>query len=159
MADQLLACGMGHPEVVNGKYHKIEKRPENNWVWSPQGVIDMHRPERWGYLQFSTAKPGEAKFKPDEDWGIRDTLHRAYYAQKHHLQKHKKYATDLKDLGVKLPGQPREPRIHTPRATNCFGPTIRASRAIRSVPMDTCGRSEVMGNKSDGRVRRSESGL
>jgi hypothetical protein len=27
--------------------------PENNWVWSPQGIIDMHVPERWGYLHFS----------------------------------------------------------------------------------------------------------
>ena len=26
---------------------------EDNWVWSPQGVIDMHVPERWGYLHFS----------------------------------------------------------------------------------------------------------
>ncbi len=92
-------------EVVDGKYRKFDKRPEHNWVWSPQGVIDMHRPERWGYLQFSTAKPGEAKFKPDEDWGIRDTLHRAYYAQKQHLLKHGRYATDLKDLAVKLPAQ------------------------------------------------------
>ena len=26
--------------------------PEFNWVWSPQGVIDMHVPEMWGYLYF-----------------------------------------------------------------------------------------------------------
>jgi len=25
---------------------------ENNWVWSPQGIVDMHVPERWGYLRF-----------------------------------------------------------------------------------------------------------
>ncbi len=25
---------------------------EDNWVWSPQGLIDMHVPEHWGYLQF-----------------------------------------------------------------------------------------------------------
>ena len=25
---------------------------EMNWVWSPQGVIDMHRPERWGVVRF-----------------------------------------------------------------------------------------------------------
>ena len=25
---------------------------EDNWVWSPQGIIDMHVPERWGYLDF-----------------------------------------------------------------------------------------------------------
>ena len=26
--------------------------PENNWVWSPQGVINMHVPEHWGYITF-----------------------------------------------------------------------------------------------------------
>ena len=26
---------------------------EDNWVWSPQGEIAMHLPERWGFLQFS----------------------------------------------------------------------------------------------------------
>ena len=29
--------------------------PEDNWVWSPQGAVDMHMPERWGYVQFSNA--------------------------------------------------------------------------------------------------------
>ncbi len=24
--------------------------PEENWVWSPTGKIDMHMPDRWGYL-------------------------------------------------------------------------------------------------------------
>lgn len=28
------------------------KPKEDNWVWSPQGVIDMHVPERWGFLHF-----------------------------------------------------------------------------------------------------------
>ena len=25
---------------------------EDNWVWSPQGAVNMHIPERWGYLTF-----------------------------------------------------------------------------------------------------------
>ena len=25
---------------------------ENNWVWNPTGVIDMHVPTKWGYLYF-----------------------------------------------------------------------------------------------------------
>lgn len=29
------------------------KPKEDNWVWSPQGVINMHVPGRWGYLHFS----------------------------------------------------------------------------------------------------------
>jgi len=40
-------------EIANGKYRKVKGRPENNWVWSPQGIIDMHVPEKWGYVQFS----------------------------------------------------------------------------------------------------------
>jgi hypothetical protein len=39
-------------EVVDGRYQKIANRPEHNWVWSPMGEIDMHIPERWGYLDF-----------------------------------------------------------------------------------------------------------
>ena len=90
-------------DIVNGKYVKVKNRPEHNWVWSPQGVIDMHRPERWGYVQFSTAKPGTAAFKPDPDWTVRDTMHRAYYAQRAYHQKHGKYAPAAADLGLKLP--------------------------------------------------------
>jgi hypothetical protein len=26
--------------------------PEDNWVWSPQGLIDMHVPEHWGFIHF-----------------------------------------------------------------------------------------------------------
>jgi hypothetical protein len=25
---------------------------ENNWVWTPQGAVNMHIPEKWGYLNF-----------------------------------------------------------------------------------------------------------
>ena len=44
--------------VAGPKYEKVPGRREDNWVWSPQGAIDMHRPERWGFVQFSTARPG-----------------------------------------------------------------------------------------------------
>jgi hypothetical protein len=88
-------------EIVDGKYRKVPGRDEHNWVWSPQGVIDMHRPERWGYLQFSTAKPGQDVFQPDPDWSHRDLLHRAYYAQRAYYKMHEKYATTLRELGLK----------------------------------------------------------
>ena len=38
--------------IVNGKYEKIPSLKEDNWVWSPQGLVDMHVPERWGVVQF-----------------------------------------------------------------------------------------------------------
>jgi hypothetical protein len=45
-------------EVVEGSYRKTEsptqenRHPEANWVWSPQGAIDMHIPEMWGVVRF-----------------------------------------------------------------------------------------------------------
>ncbi len=33
-------------------------QPEENWVWSPTGKVDMHMPERWGYLRFVDAPVG-----------------------------------------------------------------------------------------------------
>jgi hypothetical protein len=69
-------------EVIDGKYRKVQGKSEDNWVWSPQGVIDMHRPERWGVLQFSTARPGTAAYRPDPDQKARHLLHRVYHAQR-----------------------------------------------------------------------------
>jgi hypothetical protein len=39
-------------QIVDGHYAKVPGTPEDNWVWSPQGVINMHLPERWGYVEF-----------------------------------------------------------------------------------------------------------
>lgn len=45
-------------EVKDGKYQKLDK-PEHNWVWSPQGKINMHIPEKWGEVEF--------KGRPDDE--------------------------------------------------------------------------------------------
>ena len=55
-------------EVVDGRYVRIpphgtplaeslnpeeQEHPEDNWVWSPQGTVNMHLPMRWGDLVFA----------------------------------------------------------------------------------------------------------
>ncbi|HKJ78471.1 MAG TPA: carbohydrate-binding family 9-like protein [Prolixibacteraceae bacterium] len=45
-------------EIINGNYVRKKDEneniiPENNWVWSPVGIVNMHYPERWGTLKFS----------------------------------------------------------------------------------------------------------
>src|SRR5262249_49601116 len=87
-------------EVVGGKYRKIPGRPEANWVWSPQGVVNMHRPERWGYLQFSTATPGSAAFVPAPAGPARHLLHQVYYAQREYRDRHGAWAPRLDELGL-----------------------------------------------------------
>ena len=59
-----------HLDVVDGQYrkrldHEGNPLPEDNWVWSAQGLVAMHYPERWGYLHFLEAP--EARLKPVAD--------------------------------------------------------------------------------------------
>jgi hypothetical protein len=39
-------------DVLDGKYVKRPGLKEDNWVWSPQGLINMHVPEHWGFVTF-----------------------------------------------------------------------------------------------------------
>ncbi|MSR31016.1 MAG: hypothetical protein EXR99_05860 [Gemmataceae bacterium] len=83
--------------IKNGKYEKVKGKPEYNWVWSPQGVIDMHRPEKWGYVQFSQKTAGPVPFLPDPGWPAREYLHQFYYQQKEYGKKQGKFAS-MKEL-------------------------------------------------------------
>jgi hypothetical protein len=86
-------------DVVDSKYVRID-RPEANWVWSPQGVVNMHRPETWGYLQFSDAKPGADHVQPDPTGPARAVMHRIYYAQLAQRKEHGRYAPSLRALDL-----------------------------------------------------------
>ena len=86
--------------VVNGQYEKLPDTREDNWVWSPQGVVDMHRPETWGYVQFSTAPPGSAQFVPDPSGPARYALHRIYYAEHAYRAQHHRWGTTLSEIGL-----------------------------------------------------------
>lgn len=85
-------------EIMDGKYRKVTGRKEDNWVWSPTGIVDMHRPERWGYVQFATEPPGAAKFAPDPAMSVRDLLHEIYYVERGYREKHGRFSVSLKEL-------------------------------------------------------------
>ena len=46
--DHQLIDGMYEKSKINGKL-----KNEYNWVWSNQKVINMHQPEKWGFIQFT----------------------------------------------------------------------------------------------------------
>ena len=58
-------------EIQGSAYHKKtdpgtgKDLPEDSWVWSPMGEVNMHIPERWGRLEFSdeNIRPGPLPFK------------------------------------------------------------------------------------------------
>ncbi|HZT40673.1 MAG TPA: carbohydrate-binding family 9-like protein [Chthonomonadaceae bacterium] len=100
-------------QVIDGHYQKIPQRPEDNWVWSPQGAINMHMPEKWGYIQFTTAPTGQAVFHPDPSIPARDLLHRIYYAEHSYYKQHGHWAPALSDLD--LAHLPHDDRLGPPR--------------------------------------------
>lgn len=92
-------------EVDAGKYRKVPRQPEDNWVWSPQHTVNMHRPETWGVVQFSKARVGtrparEVRYKPDPLHSVRWQLSRVYYAQQAHRARHGEFASELTQLDL-----------------------------------------------------------
>ena len=95
-------------DVRDGRYAKrldpktSKPLPEDNWVWSPQGAINMHMPERWGIVQFSDTPAGDATtpFVEDRNDRVRWALRRLYYRQREYRSAHGRYAHDLSLLNV-----------------------------------------------------------
>ncbi len=78
--------------------------PEFNWVWSPQGVIAMHQPETWGFIQFSNEFVGgkKAAFVLDDEEDCKWELRKVYYAQEKFKSKNDSYADNLESLDIQI---------------------------------------------------------
>ena len=76
-----------------------EHFPEDNWVWSPPGLISMHYPERWGYVKFLREPSG---LFPDAFFVIHELasieLYDVYYSQRDYYEIHGEYSANLADL-------------------------------------------------------------
>jgi hypothetical protein len=96
-------------ELIDGEYVRAPVagrgwKGEDNWVWSPQGAVAMHLPERWGLVTFVRAEAAgatEADGPADPRDALRpvyELLMPVYYAQREHHAEHGRYATRLADL-------------------------------------------------------------
>ncbi len=95
-------------KVEDGRYVKAtdpetgRPEPEQIWVWSQQGISNMHYPEMWGLVKFSnmTRFIGAASFKPGTEEQARWLLRRIYYAERGHLLRYGSYTGDLSRLDI-----------------------------------------------------------
>ena len=71
------------------------KKPEENWVWNATGRIDMHMPDRWGYLHFSDNKVGteETAMVYPHDMEIYKLMWAIFYAQQDYKNENGKFAS------------------------------------------------------------------
>jgi hypothetical protein len=96
-----------HVDTPDGKYTKRrdpagKPLPEENWVWSPQGAVNMHMPERWGYVHFAAGQAGRTptEFEEDSNERVKWALRRLYYRQRQYRAAHGRYASDLEAINA-----------------------------------------------------------
>lgn len=109
-------------DVVDGAYRKTPDTPADWSAWSPQGEINIHRPECWGFVQFAdlSARDATVAFVEDPNERIRQALRRLYYRQRDFRDAHGRYARDLGDLDpddITVEGAPFEPQLRTTQST------------------------------------------
>ena len=77
------------------------KKPEENWVWNATGRIDMHMPDRWGYLLFSGNKVGTLETEMDypHNRDVYKTMWAMFYEQLEFMGKNKRYAS-MEEIGL-----------------------------------------------------------
>lgn len=98
-----------HLTVEDGKYVKAREQasgqalPEDNWTWVPQGVINIHYPEMWGYVQFSDKKAGGGsdKFIDRPEEKVKWALRKIYYRERALYEKRGAFSDELSALGLK----------------------------------------------------------
>jgi hypothetical protein len=95
-------------KVVDGTYQKEKDPasgrdlPEDNWTWAPQGLINIHYPEMWGYVQFTATEAGKAREYCDEDKeaGVKWALRKIYYRERKLYVEQGKWGEKLEDLNL-----------------------------------------------------------
>lgn len=88
-------------DVAKGEYSKRldpatgRPLPEDNWVWAPTGVINIHYPELWAFLFFADEKQSASSFSIPEDEYRKWELRKLYYAQQACLDEKGSYTDSL----------------------------------------------------------------
>lgn len=122
--------------------------PEHNWVWSPQGIVSIHLPELWGYVQFSERLVGEGidRFVANPDEAIKMALRSIYYMQNEYFQANCRFAGTLKELFPK--GVPTDLKE--------FRPTIGLTRSMYEATIPGSDAKSLWHIRQDGLVWKTE---
>lgn len=95
-------------DIANGKYYRRvdkltgESLPPHYSVWSPHGIIDLHYPERWGYVLFSD-RPQTTSFLSDNVENAKLTIWKYYYLQQEFKKVKNRYAASINELKIFFP--------------------------------------------------------
>lgn len=69
--------------------------PEDNWVWAPTGLVNIHYPELWGFVFFAGE---DEKYEIPENEKIKWELRRLYYNQQEYYDINDIFTTDFEKI-------------------------------------------------------------
>jgi hypothetical protein len=139
-------------EVKDGKYVKVinpatgKPYPEDNWVWSPQGVVNMHYPEMWGFIQFANEVVGgnKVQFVENPDEAAKWLLRNIYYKESAYFEKNGKYTNNINELGIelkKVTGYTQAPVIEC--TTNLFEASVKSDDGSKLITIKNDGNTRI----------------
>lgn len=88
-------------DVKDGKYVKRtdptsgQILPEDNWVWAPTGVVNIHYPELWGFVFFTQ---GEEEYEIPQEEYDKWELRRLYYNAHEFYDENGYFTTDFEKI-------------------------------------------------------------
>lgn len=91
-------------DIQNGTYQKRlnaetgRPLPEDNWVWAPTGVVNIHYPELWAFVFFAEGDQRNADFSIPENELRKWELRKLYYAEQAYFDENGRYTDDLEVL-------------------------------------------------------------
>jgi hypothetical protein len=93
---------------VDGEYFKVPDSHEDNWVWSPQGLVNMHYPEMWGIVEFyGSVIPAPGTTVDINEWDLaRWALRQIYYNERDYLNAGDSYLDDWEVIGEGIEAPP-----------------------------------------------------
>lgn len=103
----------------------LKKEHEENWVWAPTGKIDIHMPERWGFVYLSSNKVDGAKeqFVYPYNMEAYKLLWTMFYAQQDNYSRKKNYIRNVKDFHFEpseLDVLPNDAKLAVEATSNSF---------------------------------------
>ncbi|HXI00381.1 MAG TPA: carbohydrate-binding family 9-like protein [Sphingobacteriaceae bacterium] len=95
-------------DIKDGVYERKQDAkgrllPSAYYVWSPQGLVNLHYPERYGFVKFADESGTEKGFIHTETEALTRMLWKYYYLQQDFKIRYGKYATTLADLKKDFP--------------------------------------------------------
>lgn len=118
---------------------------EENWVWMPTGKVDMHMPDRWGFVYFSNKRVGDGseEFHYPYNMSAYKLLWAMFNAQLDNYAKEKNYLRTKENFfltDAETEALPKDAKINVEATANTFRIAISVPAENVRYTVDESGR-------------------